>query len=111
MKRLKVNRHLLHTLNKAPPRLRRAILKESSPEIVKTICEISHNVLKGNVAINKKSREHLKKYKRSLRQLASPKLKLSSKRKILVQRGGFLPVLLGTILSGVIGDILTQIKI
>lgn len=109
MKRLKANKHFLHVLKKCNPQTRKALLKVCSPEVIKTLCEISLNTLNGNNIISKHCKRKLKKYKRELRSLACSKLRLSSKRKILVQKGGFLPVLIGTILSGLIGQIINQV--
>ena len=108
MKRLKVNKHILHVLRDCKPQLRKALLKSSSPEIIKTLCEIILNTLNGNNKISDQCKNKLGKYKRILRSLACPKLKISSKRKILIQKGGFLPVLIGTVLSGLIGEIINK---
>lgn len=108
MKRLMANKHILHVLKNCNPQLRKALLKASGPEVIKTLCEISLNTLNGNNKITKDCKRKLKKYKKELRSLACPKLKLTSKRKILVQKGGFLPVLIGSVLSGLIGQIINQ---
>lgn len=80
----------------------KAILKTGDARLINTICEIAYNLLRGNVKITAKKRAFLEKYKRDLRCLSCSKRPVTSKRKLLVQKGsGFLPVLLGTILSGV----------
>lgn len=88
--------------------MRKALIKASSPEVIKTLCEISLNTLNGNNKITKFCKSKLKKYKRELRDLACSKIKLSRKRKILVQKGGFLPILIGSVLSGLIGQIINK---
>lgn len=108
MKRLRENRHTLHVLKDCNPQLRKVLLKAASSEIIKTLCEISLNTLNGNSKISKHCKNKLKKYKRELRQLVCPKLSITAKRKILVQKGGFLPVLIGSILSGVIGQLIEK---
>lgn len=109
MKRLKANKHILHVLKNCRPKLRKVLLKASDPEVIKTLCEIALNTLNGNNKISKQCKLKLKKYKRVLRSLICPKLKLSSKRKILIkQKGGFLPVLIGTVLSGLIGQLINK---
>lgn len=108
MKRLKENRHILYTLKSCKPGLRKEILKKASPEIIKTICEISHNTLKGNSKLSPKGKKILEKYKNKLRSLISPKKSLKSKKKLIIQSGGFLPALLGVVLSGVIGHFLNK---
>lgn len=108
MKRLKENKHMLYILKDAKPSLRKELLKKASPEIIKTICEISHNTLKGNTKLSAKGKNILEKYKNKLRALISPKKSLKSKKKLIVQSGGFLPALLGVVLSGVIGHFLNK---
>lgn len=107
-KRLKDNRFLLYSLYKANPNLRKAIIKHSNPGLIKAISEISLNTLKGNIATTPASKRKLQKYKNKLRCLACRKRSLNSKRRILVQEGGFLPTLIGTLLSGIIGSLLQK---
>jgi hypothetical protein len=99
---------MLYVLKNAAPKLRKAILKNVEPEMIKTLCEISHNTLNGNNSICNNTKKKLVGYKRELRNLACSKRSLSSKRKILVQRGGFLPALIGAVLSGLIGAYLNK---
>jgi hypothetical protein len=107
MKRLKANQHFLHVLKNAKPKLRKSIVKECSDDALKTICEICINILNGNLKISKETGYQLKKYKKLLRSLASPKVKLCAKRKTLVQRGGaILPIILGSLFTSVIKKIL-----
>ena len=108
MKRLRVHKHMLHVLKNCKPCTRKIILKNGSGELVKTLCEICLNVLNGNAKISKKCKNHLRKYKTILRKLAKPKSSLSNKRKILVQKGGFLPIILSAVLSGIVGKLIDQ---
>jgi len=99
---------MLLTLSKSPVKLRKAILANCSDEIIKTLAEVSANTLYGNIAVSEKDKKILKRYKKCLRDLADRKKCVKSKRKILVQKGGFLPVLLGTLLSSVVGQLLSK---
>jgi hypothetical protein len=56
------------------------------------------NVIKGNVPLNKRQLSKLRRKKRNLRQLVSKKTPLTKKRKIL-QKGGFIGGLLAPVLS------------
>lgn len=105
-KRLKENKYLLYALHKAKPQMRKAIIRNSNSGLIKTLAEISLNTLKGNIEQTPDSKKKLKKYKRGLRCLACSKRSVLNKRNILVQQGGFLPVLLGSLLSGIIGKLL-----
>lgn len=108
MKRLRDNKHTLHVLKNCKPSVRKSIIKFGNSELIKTLCEICINVLNGNVKIPLQSKLKLKNYKNSLRKLASPRIGLNSKKKILVQKGGFLPILLSTLLSSVIGSLIEK---
>lgn len=108
MKRLKKNLHILQTLKNSNKKLRSAIIKNCSDDTIKAILEIAINTLNGNCQLSKHTHIRLKKFKNILRQLVCPKKNLKRKRKIIIQKGGFLPVLIGTILSGVIGKLLSD---
>lgn len=107
-KRLKDNKHILYVLKNASPKLRKAILKNVDPEIITTVSEIVFNTLKGNNKICNPLKKKLKKYKKPLRMLACSKRSIPLKRKILVQKGGFLPALIGSVISGIIGAYLNK---
>lgn len=109
MKRLKDHKHILHVLKNSNNVLRKSILKSASPELIKTLCEICMNILNGNCKISSKCKDSLKSYKSPLRKLISPRCSLKTKKKILIQKGGFLPSLLGAVLSGVIGNLIERI--
>lgn len=109
MKRLKENKHILHVLKNCNSNVRKSIIKHANPELLKTLCEICMNVLNGNAKISNSCKNNLKNYKSPLRKLTSPRVGLKSKKKILIQKGGFLPVLLGAILSGVIGNLIERL--
>lgn len=109
MKRLKTHKHTLHVLKNCNPLIRRTILKSASPELIKTLCEICMNTLNGNAKISGNCKKQLKIYKNPIRKLISPRLGLKTKKKILIQKGGFLPALLGAVLSGIIGNLVERL--
>lgn len=106
MKRLRKNRHILHLLKNQNKKFRNSILKTCDDDVIKALIEISINTLNGNNRIPKKILSFLRKHKNTLRCLASTKRTLKAKRRILIQKGGFLPVLIGTVLSGIIGKLI-----
>lgn len=101
---------MLHVLNKCKACLRKVIIKKANPELIKTICEICLNILNGNIKISKKCKDSLKKYKKNLRKLATSKGNLASKKKIIIQKGGFLPIILGSLLSSAFAKLLENIN-
>lgn len=104
-KLLKNNKHMLLVLKSAKPQLRKAILKNAPEELIKALFEICYNLLKGNYPVPPAKRGTLHKYKNPMRIVGSPQKSLKVKRKTLVQKGGFLPVLLSTIGSLLISEL------
>ena len=94
MKGVKSNFHELHVLKNAKPKLRKAILTNCNRELVKTISECVLNVLKGNLKLTDSQKRKL----RQLRSVAGRRVALSTKKKLINQRGGFLVPLLSAIL-------------
>lgn len=82
-----------------PPNFRKDFLKKLSNRTVKCISECCYNTLKGNVKLNQSQKKKLKRHKQVIRTLASKNLPLYKKKKILVQKGGFLNVLIPAALT------------
>jgi hypothetical protein len=108
MKRFEKNLDYLSVLRRCKPKERRAILQNSGYELIKTICECCENVLNGSVPLCEKDKKRLAPYKAKLRELRSRKKSLKAKKQALIQRGGFLPALLGPLI-GVIGGLLPDL--
>lgn len=99
--RLCNNADILKYLSKCNCRFRKHILKKAPKDLVYSICELVHNILQGKVPLNKEQFNKLKRHRSTLKRLASKKggRKLKEKREILVQRGGFLPLILGPLVG------------
>lgn len=91
----------LQRLAKADPRVRRQLLHRGSSDLVKAICECARNVLAGNVPLNTGQKLRLKKYRKPLREIVKKKTPLY-KKKIIIQRGGFLSALIGPLIGAVL---------
>ena len=99
---------LLKVLKQANPKLRRAIISNSSSELILALCEVIANVLSGTVTLSPADKRTLKRHKAVLRKIANKYIGLKHKRALIVQRGGFLPVLLGPalgLLATIIGSV------
>ena len=83
MKRVKTKYRALHVLKTAEPRLRKK-------DLVNSIIECVLNVLYGNIKLTGCNTHKLLKHKVALRKDADKRVPISSKKKIIVQRGGFL---------------------
>lgn len=97
-KRVIKYKKLLEILPRCNKKVFNKIIKNSKKEFIYTICECVLNVLKGNIKISKKSLEKLKEKKQILRKLLK-KSNIENKKKI-IQKGGFLEILIPSIISG-----------
>ena len=109
MIRLKSQLHFLHVLKDAKPQARHALLASASDDLIKAIVECAINTLNGNHKLTKDEKSKLQKYKYRLRSSVNPKISFKSKRKLLIEKGGFIVPLLTTILLGVIGALINNI--
>jgi hypothetical protein len=103
-----------HRLKKYAPYLKKLFKIHSSsrkktlekhikdPEFVKCLCECAKNIIKGNVKLTPAQRRKICCRKKLFRKLALKKTSSAERRKI-VQKGGFLGVLLGPIISALGG--------
>ena len=85
------------------PKVYSAVVKSSPDSVVKTICDAALNVQRGDrVSLNGSQKKLFSKHRSSIAALASKKVTLARKRKILAQRGGafFIPALIGAAISG-----------
>ena len=78
---------------------RKAVLLKADKKLVVAICESIHNVLAGNINITETDRLRLKKFRKTLYELID-KSSLKTKKRILIQRGGFLQFLIPAVVSG-----------
>jgi hypothetical protein len=98
LRNILTQKHLLKELAKTKSRYRKDILKKADPNLILAICESIYNLLEGRVKLNSSQKELLNKDKFILRKLIQ-KTKISDKRKLLLQKGGFLPILLPAVLT------------
>lgn len=95
----------MKALYTARPQKRKELLKHSSPDLIRTLCEISLNVLKGNIPLSGTQYKKLKRQKRILKLLTDKNTSLHRKHQAIVnQRGGFLLPLLGVV-APLIGEL------
>jgi len=98
MKRVKLNYQALHVLRRFEPKLRKAIIFNCNQEIMNSIRECILNVLNVNVNFTGCNPRKLRKHTDRLRKVADKRVPLFTKKKLIVQRGGFLSPLLSAVL-------------
>src|SRR5277367_1266801 len=71
------------------------ILKKASPEQVKTLVDITLNIMKKRIPLSKKGVKFVISKRRELRHILNPKYSLKSKKRFIIQKGGgiFSPLL------------------
>lgn len=95
-------------LSKAKPKLRQKLLQSAKPETIRAIAECVHNVCNGNVRISPKTKNRLKRHKACWRRLVDKKVSLKKKRKILMQKGGFLPSFLIPVIGSIASALVSK---
>lgn len=109
MKELIKNAELLRLIYKAPPSVQREILYLLDKKLVRLLCEISKNTLRGTLKLNNKQLNKLKNYKSELRHLSRKGDTWKQKKKRIVQCGsGFISALLGPILGILLKQVLQK---
>lgn len=97
----------LKKLAKTKKKNQRKIILSSCPcKVFHVLSEIAKNILKGVIKVPKKKLKALKLYKNDLRKIAKHKNSVKIK-KVLIQKGGFLPLLLKpalTLLASVVAS-------
>lgn len=104
--RVKTHVNLIRALHTLKPKYRTAILNVCTEEEINFICECIHNVLQGKIPLEQKQKSKLSKFKHLLRKILR-KGNSKLRKNIIIQKGGaFLPIILGSILSGLMSSIL-----
>ena len=98
MRRIKANYHTLQVLENARPKLCKAIVSNCNKDLLHSISECVLNVLNGNIHVSDCAKRILEKYNCSLRSLVDRRLPLASRKRVIIQRGGFLLPVLSAVL-------------
>ncbi len=108
MKNIEKHLHHLHLIGQCKPKIRKLILKNADKNFIKAICECIYNFINGNVVANDATVNKLKKHKKTIRKILTSK-GVKNKKEILIQNGGFLPLLIPTILQ-VVTSLINDIR-
>ena len=100
----------LDSINKSKGGRRTKLIKESEDCVINAISEIAKNCLAGNIPLKECDFKKLKRYKQVLRKI-SKKTTPKTRKNLIIQRGGFLPLLLPPalgLLASVVGTAITN---
>ena len=76
------------------------VISKANGPLINKICECILNIINGNIKISTQDFEKLKPYKGLFRKLLQKKTKISEKKRLIIQKGGFLQILIPAIISG-----------
>lgn len=98
---------LLNVVSRMKKRKRNVILNEIAGEdiLYNALREIAHNTLKGNVKLNNDQKRKLKPYNNTLKNLCIKHKCSKRRKKLVIQSGGFLPILIPAI-TGLISSLI-----
>jgi hypothetical protein len=105
--KVKKNINTLRALCHLKKKQAKSLLQASDKQLIGCICECVHNVANGNVKISQKSLEKIQKHKSKIRKIIGNDVSYQERKKLIVQSGGFLPLLLAPIVSlvgGLVGE-------
>lgn len=97
-KRLNRNLTLLDLLTKAPKAQREALINTATNDQLQCICDCATNILNENIPLTDNQFKKLKRFQKHIRYIANSDDNIDNKR-LVIQKGGFLPILLTPILS------------
>ena len=84
----------LRFLSRAKPKVKRMVIAKADKQFMNCLCECGKHVLKGNVPLTPRQLRALRPYKNHLRDLVRENVSLKKKKKIILQKGGFIGALL-----------------
>lgn len=87
--------------------MRNVIIQNGSRDFINSICELVDNLLQDKLSLSKEDFEQLYKFRHTLRKLTK-KSDINSKKKILIQQGGFLQFLIPAAVTA-IGEIISNL--
>ena len=108
----RVKKHLsvLEYLKNLNEKERKSFINGAGCELLKTISELCLNLLRGNITVKPTDVKKLKKFKRQIIVLSEKQHNIKKRKNICSQKGGFIPMLLGSLLPAIISGIITATR-
>ena len=86
------------------------IIRKAKGPLINKICECILNIINGKIKISSQDFEKLKPYKNLFRKLLVKRTGLGEKKRLIIQKGGFLQILIPAIISGLASIISSAIS-
>jgi hypothetical protein len=77
------------------------IIKRAKSPVINKFCECVLNILNGKVKISQEDLKKLEPFKKTFRKLLEKNTKLDQKKKLIIQKGGFLQIILPLITAAI----------
>jgi alanine dehydrogenase len=90
--------HLINSIHKSSIEKNRPILEHISGDVVKMICEMVYNILKGVVPITDKELHRLRNLKHVFKRLILKSLSIKNKRQIILENIKSMKLIIGPVL-------------
>ena|ERR1700712_2868692 len=102
----------LEALAKVRGKKREIFISKAKNCIINAVSELAKNCLHGNINLNECQFDKLKKYQNILRKINTKKTSIKKRRELMIQNGGFLPLLIPpalSVIAGLVGNELSKI--
>lgn len=99
--RIQRNRDFFRSLLQCTKKQRDKNIQLATKDNIDALSEAALNTLKGNVPLESGLKKKLKRHCSRIRQLAHKRVSRKRKKELLVQQGGFLPLLIPAVLTAV----------
>jgi len=99
--RIHRNRDFFESLLNCTKKQRDKKVKAATKDNIDALSEAALNTLKGNVPLGSKLKTKLKRHCARIRNLAHKRISRRKKKVLLVQQGGFLPLLIPAVLTAI----------
>ena len=96
--RVRKHAHELETLAKAKREKRNRLVREATTELIFTLVDLAKMVIRGDITLTPHQLSTVRRYKADFKKLVSKSTGVKGKRNV-IQKGGFLPALLGPVLK------------
>lgn len=98
-RRIKKYKHHIKFLSVCDHKTCKDLISKSNKQLIDCICECALNVLHGTVPLTPQEKSKLSPHKFQLRKLTAKSSSLAEKKRIIQKGNGFLPLLLGPVIS------------
>lgn len=96
--RVRKHAHALETLAKAKREKRNRMVREATSELIFTLVDLAKMIIRGDITLTPLQLSTVRRHKANFKKLVSKSTGVRGKRNV-IQKGGFLPALLGPVLK------------